>query len=58
MGEWHLGFGLEDGFGENGGDTPPNHWGTSNLYHKRPELAWCLEELPQQIKDGELGRPL
>ena len=28
VGKWHLGFGREEGFGENRGDTPPNHWET------------------------------
>lgn len=28
VGKWHLGFGREDGFGENRGDTPPNYWET------------------------------
>ena len=28
VGKWHLGFGREEGFGENRGDTPPNYWET------------------------------
>lgn len=28
VGKWHLGFGREDGFRENRGDTPPNYWET------------------------------
>ena len=28
VGKWHLGFGREEGFGDNRGDTPPNYWAT------------------------------
>ena len=28
VGKWHLGFGREDGFEDNRGDTPPNYWET------------------------------
>ena len=28
VGKWHLGFGREEGFGDNRGDTPPNSWET------------------------------
>jgi arylsulfatase A len=28
VGKWHLGFGREEGFEENRGDTPPNYWET------------------------------
>ena len=26
IGKWHLGYGKEDGFADNRGNTPPNHW--------------------------------
>ena len=28
VGKWHLGFGREEGFEDNRGDTPPNYWET------------------------------
>ena len=28
VGKWHLGFGHEEGFEDNRGDTPPNYWET------------------------------
>lgn len=28
VGKWHLGYGREDGFEVNRGDTPPNYWET------------------------------
>ena len=26
IGKWHLGYGEEEGFADNRGNTPPNHW--------------------------------
>jgi hypothetical protein len=28
VGKWHLGYGREEGFEDNRGDTPPNYWET------------------------------
>ena len=31
VGKWHLGFGRENGFEDNRGDTPPNYWETREV---------------------------